>query len=412
MKSTAEATGELRRRVERRLRDWALGGEFTALRTSSAAPTEDTAWADIPAFERWLADWRLFAASHQGIDGLTVDWATRRWAGATRQQLPVRLRLDTRTAALRLTGLTERFSLMRARARLLAGIGGGLVESTPAPEVAAALRPLLGRLAELPAVEVDRLAAVLTWFVEHPEEDVEAADGHLRPPSVRELPIERVDTKWIETHRGLIAPLLPVLAAGRARRLRHKQPLVRVRILDPTALTGPWPAGIDDVSLPVDQAARLAVAPGTTVLVVENEESFLSLPAVGSAGNGADVPMGLAIFGDGRAAAVLSGLDWLDDCRILYWGDVDTHGFAILDMVRARFPRTRSVLMNATVRDRFAHLAGREPTLFTRTADELTHLTPAERACCASLAGLGDYRLEQERIPWSYVLATLGRVEA
>ena len=59
----------------------------------------------------------------------------------------------------------------------------------------------------------------------------------------------------------------------------------------------------------------------------------------------------MVIFGGGYAVGLLESLAWLADLDVVYWGDIDTHGFAILDRLRRHFPRLRSVLMDrATLR--------------------------------------------------------------
>jgi hypothetical protein len=37
---------------------------------------------------------------------------------------------------------------------------------------------------------------------------------------------------------------------------------------------------------------------------------------------------------------------WLAQRQIIYWGDIDTHGYAILDQLRARLPHVTSLLMD------------------------------------------------------------------
>ena len=37
---------------------------------------------------------------------------------------------------------------------------------------------------------------------------------------------------------------------------------------------------------------------------------------------------------------------WLHRCQLHYWGDIDTHGFAILDQLRSYFPHVASFLMD------------------------------------------------------------------
>lgn len=47
-----------------------------------------------------------------------------------------------------------------------------------------------------------------------------------------------------------------------------------------------------------------------------------------------------------RGAGHVGRFPWLSGAEIVYWGDIDTHGFAILDRLRAWLPATRSVLMD------------------------------------------------------------------
>jgi hypothetical protein len=96
-------------------------------------------------------------------------------------------------------------------------------------------------------------------------------------------------------------------------------------------------------------------------------------------------------------------LPWLSGVDVVYWGDIDTHGFAILDRLRAWLPSARSVLM-----DRETLLAHRDRWVVedrpARSA--LTRLTPEEQDVYTEL--LEDrlaqrVRLEQERIDWGWV---------
>ena len=46
----------------------------------------------------------------------------------------------------------------------------------------------------------------------------------------------------------------------------------------------------------------------------------------------------MVIFGAGYGFEMLAGADWwLQVVGFIYWGDIDTHGFAILDQLRRRF---------------------------------------------------------------------------
>jgi hypothetical protein len=140
-------------------------------------------------------------------------------------------------------------------------------------------------------------------------------------------------------------------------------------------------------------------------IVIENEISYLSI----------DVPEdGLVIWGKGFEVGSVGRLRWLTEADVLYWGDIDTHGFAILDRLRAWLPLARSVLM-----DRETLLAYRDRWVIEdRPAKSiLTRLTSDERDLYSDLVseGFGErVRLEQERIGWQWVeqrLSAANRVE-
>jgi hypothetical protein len=142
-----------------------------------------------------------------------------------------------------------------------------------------------------------------------------------------------------------------------------------------------------------EELAQLTVEPRVAV-IVENEISYLSV----------DVPEGGIVFwGKGFEVDSIGRLRWLAEADVLYWGDIDTHGFAILDRLRARLPRARSVLM-----DRETLLAHRDRwvTEDRPAKSVLTRLTLDEQDLYSELVrdGLGErVRLEQERIDWHWV---------
>ncbi|GIJ19818.1 Wadjet anti-phage system protein JetD domain-containing protein [Micromonospora lutea] len=48
----------------------------------------------------------------------------------------------------------------------------------------------------------------------------------------------------------------------------------------------------------------------------------------------------VAVFGGGYAVRALAPLSWLHERELRCWGDIGTHGFAILDRLRQVFPHT------------------------------------------------------------------------
>ena len=113
------------------------------------------------------------------------------------------------------------------------------------------------------------------------------------------------------------------------------------------------------------------------------------------------------VWGKGFEVNRAGALPWLRDAEVLYWGDLDTHGFAILDQLRAWLPTTRSFLM-----DRETLLAHRVRWVRegSPTSARLTRLSSDEAALYGDLVAdrLGDaVRLEQERIDWAWARGRL-----
>ncbi len=151
--------------------------------------------------------------------------------------------------------------------------------------------------------------------------------------------------------------------------------------------------GFSELSVRADE---FTAAPSglTRVYVLENEITYLALPCAESA---------MVIFGGGYAVPVLEPLDWLADLDLVYWGDIDTHGFAILDRLRQRFPHARSMLM-----DRATLLAHREqwvtePSPWAASPELLdTEEALLYRDLVADVLG-PSVRLEQERIRFGVI---------
>jgi hypothetical protein len=91
----------------------------------------------------------------------------------------------------------------------------------------------------------------------------------------------------------------------------------------------------------------------------------------------------------------------------VYWGDIDTHGFAMLARLRAYFPRAQSLLMDEATLLAHQSLWVREERPFV---GELPRLSELERRLFENLKlnRYGDrIRLEQERIPYGHLMTAL-----
>ena len=139
------------------------------------------------------------------------------------------------------------------------------------------------------------------------------------------------------------------------------------------------------------------------VFITENEVNFLAFPAQSAS---------LVIFGAGYGFDALAPVRWLHACRLHYWGDIDTHGFAILDQLRALFPQVQSLLMDQATLLAHPGQWGEEPQ---PTQRELTRLTEAEAALYGDLCRhrWGQrVRLEQERVAFGCLAQALAGLDA
>lgn len=211
--------------------------------------------------------------------------------------------------------------------------------------------------------------------------------------------------KFVEENEPALRRLLPLVlpaktippASGRddsfesLAGLRRREPVWRVRILDP-ALLPDLPAR--DLSMRLQDWRRLLPRPSRLV-VVENLESFLSL----SQRTGT-----VAVWGSGFA--VLRIASWLADAgTALYWGDLDAQGFEILDALRRGAPKVRSIGMDPSTLAAHPHLSSGGTKAIPK---ELERLDRTEWAAYRKVVE-GNIRLEQEKLPMPLVEGALDR---
>lgn len=351
----------------------ALSDDFAAVRAWSTALLDSAAAPDRPGYRVVLRELR-----HRVI-------------GANR--LPAEIWLDTLDDAFALIGRRAEAQCFRAALTLVR-------EREPVLAPWFALRPLKALDLAEKAENWPRLLDVVAWLRAHP-----------RPGCyLRQVDLPGVDTKFIEQYQGVLTELfdlaLPQQAidvdargqAGFVRRygFRDKPERVRLRFLDPAA--SPLPGLNDhDIALTAADFAQLRPAE-RRVFITENEINFLAFPAH---------PQSLVVLGGGYGFSALAVSDWLRDCEVHYWGDLDTHGFAILSQLRTVLPHAHSLMMDRdTLMSHRAHW-GREPSP-ARAA--LPRLIPEEAALFADLCQnrFGEnIRLEQERIGYGHIRRAL-----
>ncbi len=234
------------------------------------------------------------------------------------------------------------------------------------------------------------ILAVLRWFFDHPRCGL----------YLRQLDIGGIDTKFIEQRKGILTELLNIILPedtidqnAQSFELRYglrvKPLLVRLRLLDSQIFI----QGLSDMIIPVEQLADFK-PDVSRIFITENDTNGLCFPGV---------KKGLVIFGLGYGVDVLKTVDWLTEKEIYYWGDIDTHGFAILDKVRGFLTQTKSMLMDESTLLKHRNLWSVEDTPFL---GQLSRLTSDEYRLLCLLQGNTwgkGVRLEQERVSFLQV---------
>ncbi|MFZ1547668.1 MAG: DUF3322 domain-containing protein [Candidatus Nitrotoga sp.] len=302
-----------------------------------------------------------------------------------------------------------------------------------------ASRPM--RALEL-ADEWSRLLAIVAWMQTHPRPDV----------YLRQVDIPNVHSKFIEAYRGVLTELFDRVldpetidftatgASGFAMRygFRDKPLRIRFRLLDPKAtlnksvrvelvetnttqinslkiastgsartegLIQNFPNQIlsthgQDITLDAASFAQLNPLV-SQVFIIENEINFLAFPLLNES---------FVIFGAGYGFEMWRHANWLSRCRIYYWGDIDTHGFSILDQLRNQFAHVESLLMDRATLLKFEPLWGEEEK---QTLRDLPRLNPEELSLYNDLRDnriRKNIRLEQERIGFGWLETALERL--
>ncbi|MBW9092516.1 hypothetical protein JNB62_02330 [Microbacterium jejuense] len=338
-------------------------------------PSEREMLADQRTAERWAQDWAA-------VTGAAVDWETRSWHSIGRQRIPVRLVLASPDEVASFVGgdeLRQWRSLRRRVARLRTVIADDVTRSD---EVAAAMRRSAEQLLRYTDDEFEDVLHGTRWLIDNPVRG-------LRP---RQLPIRGVDTKWFSAHRGILSALHRAATGQDGLGIVDSDPLVRLRVLDDALAVG----GIAELAAPASALARLRCTP-RAVMVFENLESVLALPAW---------PGAIAIHGSGYAVDVIGSLPWVQQRPVLYWGDLDSNGFAILSRLRTHHSDVRSVLMDQDTLLGYRDMWVREPT---PNRGVFAALTGTEERALKRIRDEGDVRLEQERIEWAAALEALRR---
>uniref|UniRef100_UPI002B26F64F DUF2220 domain-containing protein n=1 Tax=Nocardioides sp. TaxID=35761 RepID=UPI002B26F64F len=142
------------------------------------------------------------------------------------------------------------------------------------------------------------------------------------------------------------------------------------------------------------------------VVISENKDTAIHFPPI---------PQGIAVEGGGFGGKTAAAFGWFTGApRLYYWGDIDAHGYEILNGWRADGVPVTSILMDLATYDQYEPYGTNADTrcqaLTTVTRKPLPHLTAGERAVYERItdpAWTGHRRIEQERIPVGVAAQTL-----
>ena len=380
MKFPDDVQKELKRRFKSRHREWLNTGDNPEqpqentwpLEITLGIPTENQAQKQVEDVRAWVTAWQ----SWRGMGSLS--WIDRRWRNLGVQRLPHKLLLRSPDEVAQWVGEADRWA--RARQRYKEIIGRW-------PQIASELTRYFDLLADYSEADYRRLVEMVTWIEKNPS-------SNLYP---RQLPVAGLDSKWLDSRKTVLADIIGAVQGEFSsngdffQRCGLKAPpqLIRLRVLD-DYLRQRF-GGLGDITAPWEQLADLDL-PVTNVFIVENLQTGLAFD---------DLPGSIVIMKLGYGVDVLGRLPWVLKANCIYWGDLDTHGFAILNRARSHLPALKSVLMDEETFRSHRDLWVEEKS--QHGSEILPFLTDSEQAMYQALkhnAWGQNARLEQERISW------------
>lgn len=366
------------RRFVNQYQNWVVGDGVWPLSLPLGCPSQRDVLQHPANVRAWIEHWRNWVLPGE------IVWENRKWSLAGSQSIPISLCFTSPDDVAAAIGETHRWTTAVKRYAKLCQHW---------PHIGAVVKNRLGVLVDYDDVDFDRLVHLLIWFERNRSTQL----------YLRQLPVEGIHTKWLEQRIGLVTIMLKAILESvdtddlyNLCGLRRPPPRIRMLVLCPTLrqVTG----GLRDIEAPIEELALLPISPSTLVLV-ENRDTGVALP---------DCPGTVALVKLGNAVTVIEQLPWIRNRRGVYWGDIDTHGFFILNQARRIVSDLRSVMMDeATLLDH-RNLWSDETqqsadvNLECLTANEATVYRGLREGTWGHLI-----RLEQERIPWSYALAAL-----
>lgn len=307
-----------------------LGKKNFPLRINLKPPNGVSALDNINHFHHFVSQWQQFPLWE------LVHWQTKNLLHLSEQTIPTALELHSIHQLASLIGDDglQRCQLWEQRiAAVINGCQGVMTSS----ECQQKLYPALVKRLDMLEALTDDDCVLLTVLLPQLTQGL-GAGSYLRA-----LPLKDVDTKFLESHLTLIEGIVDAIHDGAvmekgglvlwlACRANPKDwRLVRPLCEQVHQALG----GIPILKIPTDTLLGYEL-PAANILVIENIQSGLALPAMANT---------IAVIGGGKNIAWMAA-SWLKKKRVAYWGDIDTWGFECLSDARNKLPRLESLMMD------------------------------------------------------------------
>jgi hypothetical protein len=363
---------------------WLIGEGHWPLQINLGSPNENFVMLQPDLIQTWIISWQRFPAANHLI------WRQRQFRVFGVQQLPYKLIFANPVAVVSFINQSQNWSQAISRFQELTQLW---------PNLKTRFKKYFYLLTEFSDQEISKFKTLLLWLEKNPS-------SNLYP---RQLPIAGIDTKWLEQHKAIIHHFLTIIYGidessfdfWQHCGLKQLPITLRIRWLDPE-LRKQF-QNIGDMTISLQDIAQLRL-PIAKVYIIENTQTGLAFH---------DIANAILIMGLGYSVDILKKISWLDQCECFYWGDIDTHGFAILSRARIHLPHLKSLLMDDATLQAHQQLIVSETSPNSR--DELPNLTDSEQIVYAGLKQQRwgqNIRLEQERIAWNYAWPIIAKTIA
>ncbi|MDD4913878.1 MAG: DUF2220 family protein [Methylococcales bacterium] len=350
------------------------------IRIGLKPPTGHSAIEDMAHYQKFISQWRAYAPQR------FVEWDSRNYRKLSTQTVPKLFILSNIRELIEFVGDE---AVMRSH--VWTANMSPLLEIYP-DTYSALVRHL--STVELMRPADSRLLANLIG---------QLTPGMGEGKYLRALPLVGVDTKFLENYPALIADILDIVhdravtnTGGLLEWLGcHANPRGWLTVRPLCESTKSKMAGLPVLQLS-GEVLKQQPLPAGNILVVENMESGLGLPALQDT---------IAVFGGGKNVAWMDAT-WLKSRRVAYWGDIDTWGLSILSDVRSRLPNVEVLMMDEETLDLHKERMVGE----RKSVDGVPEfLTDSEIRIFSSLKNIDRLasRLEQERLSTDYIQSRL-----